>query len=153
MRRYAVPLVLALLLLVLLAASCAAGDARFTDASPAGFWQGLWHGIISVITLIVGIFSDTVRVYEVHNTGGWYDFGFLFGTTAIWGGGGSTMHHNRRKKARDKEWEEISKKVEAKIKRKLTEWAEAEPDEEWEVVSDKAEAKLKRKIREWADAP
>ena len=150
MRRF---VILTLLLLLLLAGACAGGDVRFDEASPAGFWVGLWHGAISVITLIVGIFSDTVRVYEIHNTGGWYDFGFLFGATAVWGGGSSTMHHNNRKKARDKEWEDLSKKVEAKIKRKLSEWADAEPDEEWEVVGAAAEAKLKRKIREWAETP
>ena len=150
MRRFVVPLSL---LILVTAAACAAGDPRFTEADPAGFWVGLWHGAISVITLIVGIFSDTINVYEVQNTGGWYDFGFLFGVTAIWGGGSSTVHHNSRKKARDKEWEELSVKVQDKIQRKLGEWAEAEPDEEWEVVSAKAEAKLKRKIREWADSP
>ena len=65
--------------LVLLAAGCAAGDPRFTAESPAGFWQGLWHGMISVIALIVGLFKDSVGVYEIHNNGSWYDFGFLIG--------------------------------------------------------------------------
>ncbi len=65
--------------LVLLAAGCAAGDPRFTVESPAGFWQGLWHGMISVIALIVGLFKDGVGVYEIHNNGAWYDFGFLLG--------------------------------------------------------------------------
>jgi uncharacterized spore protein YtfJ len=65
--------------LVLLVAGCAAGDPRFTAANPAGFWQGLWHGIISVIAFIVSLFKDGVGIYEVHNTGHWYDFGFLIG--------------------------------------------------------------------------
>jgi len=65
--------------LVLLAAGCAAGDPRFTVETPAGFWQGLWHGMISVIALIVGLFKDGVGVYEIHNNGAWYDFGFLAG--------------------------------------------------------------------------
>lgn len=69
--------------------ACAAGDPRFTAEAPAGFWQGLWHGMISVITLIVGIFDPTIRVYELDNTGGWYDFGFLFGVVSVWGGGGA----------------------------------------------------------------
>ncbi len=38
--------------------------------------------VISVM-LIVGIFSDSIDVYEVHNRGGWYDFGFLLGVTLI----------------------------------------------------------------------
>ena len=58
-----------------------------------------------------------------------------------------------RKSAREKEWGEIGQKVEVKLRRKIREWAEAEPDEEWEVVGDKAEEKLKRKLREWAEEP
>ncbi len=54
----------------------------------AGFWLGLWHGMIAPVTLIVSLFSDEVHVYEVHNSGNWYVFGFLLGVTAIWGGGG-----------------------------------------------------------------
>jgi hypothetical protein len=131
-------------------AGCAAGDPRFTADAPAGFWQGLWHGIISVITLIVGIFDDSVRVYEVHNTGGWYDFGFLFGVVSIWGGGGAKGYHSRCSRRDQREWEEIGRKVEAKLKRKIRAWAEAEPDEDWNVVEAKAEEKLKRRLREWA---
>lgn len=71
--------VAAVAVLVLLAAGCAAGDPRFTAATPAGFWQGLWHGMISVVAFVVGLFKDGVRIYEVHNNGAWYDFGFLIG--------------------------------------------------------------------------
>lgn len=135
---------------------CAAGDARFTDGDPAGFWAGLWHGMISVIALIVGIFHSGVEIYERNNSGGWYDFGYLLGVTIIWGGGSHTASR-RSRRSRDrrdqKEWEEIGRKVEAKLKRKIRVWAEAEPDEDWDVVEGKAEEKLKRKIREWAEEP
>lgn len=133
---------------------CAAGDEQFTAETPAGFWVGLWHGVISVVTLIIGIFSDTVKVYETGNTGGWYDFGFLLGVICIWGGGGSATAHKKgckRAKSDDQEWDEIGKKVEKKLKGKIRKWAEAEPDEDWDVVEEKAEQKLKKKIREWAD--
>jgi len=43
-------------------------------ASPAGFWTGLWHGIIAPITFIVSLFADGVRIYETNNNGRWYDF-------------------------------------------------------------------------------
>lgn len=142
--------ILMLLAFALLVGACAAGDPRFTADAPAGFWQGLWHGIISVIMLIVGIFSDSARVYEVHNNGGWYDFGFLFGVICIWGGGGAKGYHRRRSLREQQEWDEIGRKVEAKLKRKIRAWAEAEPDEEWNVVEAKAEEKLKRRLREWA---
>ena len=49
------------------------------DAEPAGFWAGLWHGVISPVTFIVSLFNDDVAIYEVNNDGGWYDFGFLVG--------------------------------------------------------------------------
>ena len=38
--------------LVLFLTSCTAGDAQFTEQSQAGFFYGLWHGVISVISLI-----------------------------------------------------------------------------------------------------
>lgn len=132
---------------------CAAGDLRFAMGSPAGFWVGLWHGMISFITLVIGIFSDTVQVYEINNTGGWYDFGFLLGVTMIWGGGHRARQHYRWRHRKDKEWEEVGKKIEVKVKRMIEDWAETEPDEDWHVVEAKAEAKLKRRLREWAEEP
>lgn len=131
-------------------ASCTAGDPRFTSETPAGFWAGLWHGMISFITLVIGIFSDSVHVYESNNTGGWYDFGFVVGVASVWGSG---HRARRRRPQRDPEWEEIGRKVEAKLKRILRGWAEADPDESWQVVGEKAERKLKQRLRRWADEP
>ena len=54
----------------------------------AGFWLGLWHGIIAPVTFVISLFLDGIRVYEVHNNGGWYDFGFLLGMSILFGGGG-----------------------------------------------------------------
>jgi hypothetical protein len=59
------------------------------DAQPAGFWAGLWHGIIAPIAFIVGLFQPGVRMYEVRNAGWRYDLGFLLGIVAVVGGGGS----------------------------------------------------------------
>lgn len=70
----------------MLLGACAAGDARFAD-DPAGFWQGLWHGVIAGPAFIVGLFAENVEIYERNNSGGWYDFGFLFGLTTIASGG------------------------------------------------------------------
>jgi hypothetical protein len=77
---------------VLLLAGCAAGanDVAGTaaaDGDVAGFWLGLWHGAIVPITFIVSLFTDTVNIYEVHNSGNWYDFGFVLGLTCSIGGG------------------------------------------------------------------
>ena len=63
---------------LILFVSCAPGSEKFSD-EPAGFWMGLWHGCISVVTLIIGIFDSCIRIYETNNTGWWYDFGFILG--------------------------------------------------------------------------
>ena len=44
----------------------------------AGFWQGLWHGITAPVTLVMSLFKEDTGIYEVHNNGGWYNFGFSF---------------------------------------------------------------------------
>ncbi len=61
----------------------------FTGPDPAGFWMGLWQGFISPVTLIVSpsLFTDQVSIYEVQNSGNWYDVGFMIGVSAIFGGG------------------------------------------------------------------
>jgi hypothetical protein len=52
----------------------------------AGFFPGLWHGIISPVTFIISLFTDDVSVYEVRNSGNWYDFGFVLGAGILFGG-------------------------------------------------------------------
>lgn len=146
---------LILIAFILLLSSCTAGDIRFTLDEPAGFWFGLWHGIISVISLIIHIFTDSVTVYETNNTGGWYDFGFLLGVVAIWGKSSHMQYKSGEENRRKQEWDEIGDKVEIKVMRKLKEWADDEQNsdsnEEWDEISEKVEKKLKRKIREWAE--
>ena len=91
-----------LLVLVLVLAACAPGANDLTNvADPggdvAGFWLGLWHGFICPVTFVVSLFTETVSIYEVHNSGGWYDFGFLLGaSTALGGAAGSGSHARRR---------------------------------------------------------
>ena len=87
------PSVVLLLVLALLAAGCAAGTnpevgTAAADAdTAAGFWLGLWHGVITPVTFVISLFIDDVNIYEVHNSGNWYDFGFVFGLAVIGGGG------------------------------------------------------------------
>ena len=78
--------------LVLLLAGCAAGanPAVGTPAEGgdvAGFWLGLWHGLISPVTFVISLFTADVNIYEVHNDGNWYDFGFVLGAGILFGGG------------------------------------------------------------------
>jgi hypothetical protein len=99
-RRAKVFLTLAVMAVVL--AACAAGGntARGLANSHghvAGFWLGLWQGAISPITFLISLFSNHVNVYEVHNNGNWYNFGFVLGAGILFGGG---AFGKRRKKRR-----------------------------------------------------
>ncbi len=76
------------------AGTAAAGGAR------VGFWWGLWHGLIAPITFVVSLFNHSVGIYEVHNNGGWYDFGFLLGLSFVFGGGPAGRSARRRRSGR-----------------------------------------------------
>jgi hypothetical protein len=83
-----------LLVAVLLLTACAPGPnviakTPTSDGNVAGFWLGLWHGLICPISFFISLFTDSVSFYEVHNNGGWYNFGFLLGAAILLGGGGS----------------------------------------------------------------
>ena len=80
------------LMLILVLAACAAGPnpevgSAAVGGGPAGFFPGLWHGFISPITFIISLFTNDVSIYEVHNDGNWYDFGFVLGAGILFGGG------------------------------------------------------------------
>ena len=62
------------------------------EAKPAGFWAGLWHGIILPITFIIRLFNPNVGIYEINNNGRWYDFGFFLGVSGSVGGGTRTVY-------------------------------------------------------------
>jgi hypothetical protein len=83
----------------LVLSSCAAGanPAAGTGEEPAGFWLGLWHGIILPITFVISLFTDNVSVYEVANNGNWYDFGFFLGVLVSLGGSGGAGARARRR--------------------------------------------------------
>ena len=92
-----------LLTITLSLVSCAAGPNQMQNVQNmenkiAGFWQGLWHGIISPVTFVVSLFNNNVSIYEIHNNGGWYNFGFLFGAAIILGGSGGSAGSRSRKK-------------------------------------------------------
>ena len=70
-------------------AGCAAGPNNVAEVKAddiAGFWLGIWHGLISPITFLVSLFNDGVNIYEVHNNGNWYNFGFMIGVSAAFSG-------------------------------------------------------------------
>lgn len=96
-------LVLILFLCLSFFVSCAAGGNELKwepneEGRVAGFWLGIWHGIISPITFIISLFNKNVNIYDVHNNGGWYNFGFILGLMIVFGSsGGAGKHaHSRR---------------------------------------------------------
>ena len=99
MKSYVVLLVLVLLLLNI-QAGCAPGPKQSKGTASehdmvAGFWLGLWQGFIAPFVFVASLFKSNLSIYEVHNNGHWYNFGYLFGLACFFGGGGNRT--SRRK--------------------------------------------------------
>jgi hypothetical protein len=93
MRSSIVLLLLAVLMVNILAA-CAPGPNLFKGTpgeryQVAGFWLGLWQGFIAPFVFVASLFKHDLTIYEVHNNGAWYNFGYLFGLACFFGGGGN----------------------------------------------------------------
>jgi hypothetical protein len=85
-------LVLAILLIGILA-GCAPGANQSKGTASehdgvAGFWLGLWQGFIAPFVFVASLFRSDLNIYEAHNNGAWYNFGYLFGLACFFGGGG-----------------------------------------------------------------
>jgi hypothetical protein len=93
--------ILIISIMLIAISGCAAGPNELVDlpdneGKVSGFWQGLWHGFISPFAFLISLFSDSVHIYETHNNGGWYNFGFMFGASIIFGGSGGGAARRRR---------------------------------------------------------
>ena len=82
-------------LLAMMLSGCMPGDEKYTQDDPAGFFWGIWHGWIAPLSLIFGFFNDTTRIYELNNSGLWYDFGFYI--AIISGFGGFSLSRKKKK--------------------------------------------------------
>lgn len=92
---------LLLAVVVLVLSACAAGanpsvDVLDAEGNTAGFWTGLWHGIILPFAFLFSLFTDNVNVYEIHNTGNWYDFGYVLGAGTFLGSSSRSAKRKRR---------------------------------------------------------
>ena len=92
-------IILVLVLLVILVA-CAPGPNTLKGTptnknAVAGFWLGLWQGFISPFVFVLSLFVPNLNIYEVHNNGAWYNFGYLFGLMCFFGGGGHKTGRRR----------------------------------------------------------
>ncbi|RAP75929.1 hypothetical protein [Paenibacillus montanisoli] len=83
---------------LLMLTGCVPGDGTNTVQNPAGFFWGIWHGWVAPISLIIGLFKDSIRIYETHNTGWWYDLGFYL---AVISGFGSLSFRRKSKSCSD----------------------------------------------------
>jgi hypothetical protein len=144
-----------LIIIIFFFMSCAPNNEKYLSEA-AGFWSGLWHGLICIITFIISLFSENVGIYEVNNTGGWYDFGFVLGIIICLGHGGLWSPVKKKipsKSCKEKEWEEIGKKVEEKVRRGIQKWID-EPGTEktdWKEIGKKVEEKIKHELKNWAE--
>lgn len=84
-RKFWILIMLTLLLIVPLT-GCVPGDGENTVDHPAGFFWGIWHGWIAPISLIIGLFKNDIRIYEIANIGWWYDLGFYIAIISGFGG-------------------------------------------------------------------
>jgi hypothetical protein len=88
------------LILILVLAGCAPAANPFMESTggegPPGFWMGLWHGFIALFTFVISLFRNDVGIYEVHNGGSWYDFGYILGVLCFFSGGGKGCCRKKR---------------------------------------------------------
>ena len=61
------------------------------ETKDAGFFTGLIHGVIAPIMLAIAVFTE-YSMYESHNIGWFYEFGFIIGLLLVWGGGQTTKN-------------------------------------------------------------
>ena len=54
-------------------------EGQYSLYAPAGFFAGVWHGLLAPYSLIARWFISGVVMYAIPNTGWFYDFGFLAG--------------------------------------------------------------------------
>ena len=73
---------------------CLPGDGAATEYKPAGFFSGIWHGLLCWLSLIISVFNDNIRIYEIDNSGWWYDLGYLLGISAIGSGGAFSFKYS-----------------------------------------------------------
>ncbi|MCM8901778.1 MAG: hypothetical protein PWR01_1573 [Clostridiales bacterium] len=73
-------------LLLFLLVGCIPGDGTHTPDRPAGFFWGIWHGWLAPLSLIIGFFDRSIRIYEVNNSGWFYDLGFYIAVISGFGG-------------------------------------------------------------------
>lgn len=100
MKRFIKPAILiTLAIAAVMLVSCIPGNGSNNAINPAGFFSGIWHGWIAPVSLVLSLFNRSYNIYEIYNTGFFYDLGFY---AAIVGGFGG-LSLARKKMKRDRE--------------------------------------------------
>lgn len=141
------------LVLLSMSLSCAPGNERWDQelnpGQKAGFWMGVWHGLIVIITFIVSLFTSEVGLYEVSNTGWPYNLGFIIGLCISIGGGIRGKRHRRTRKF---DWDRMGQTIEDRVRKGVQDWLDESKDEErkkeWEEIARKIEEKVRRALKE-----
>ena len=95
MKKNTVLLFIVLATLLIVFSGCIPGDGTYTAGNPAGFFWGFWHAIVAPVSLIIGLFNKHIRIYEVINSGWFYDFGYAL--AIICGVSGFTIFKNKNR--------------------------------------------------------
>ncbi len=51
-------------------------------------------------TFLISLFNHGMNIYDVHNNGNWYNFGFMLGVSAVFSGAGRSGAAARRRPSR-----------------------------------------------------
>ena len=145
------------LIIALVLISCAPGNERWDqEINPghnAGFWAGIWHGLIIIITFIISLFTRHVGIYEVSNTGWSYNIGFIIGLMISLGGAFRSTHKKYRMKKKD--WDRFGDRIEERVRKGIKSWLDEtdkdKKDKEWEEIAIRIEEKIKEALKEWAE--
>jgi hypothetical protein len=57
---------------------------QYSDDNLAGFFSGIWDGLLAPYSLVARWFISDVVMYAIPNTGWFYDLGFLLGIGGSW---------------------------------------------------------------------
>jgi hypothetical protein len=109
MKKRALLLGILAIIAVITLTGCVPGDGTSTPDDPAGFFWAIWHGWIAPFSLVLGLFKENINLYEVNNSGWWYDLGFYMSVISS-GFGGLSLSRKRNKKV-------VSKDMHSKKKR------------------------------------
>jgi hypothetical protein len=71
-------------------------DTADANGHVAGILLGIWHGIISPVTMVLSFANQRGQMYEVHNDGSQYNLGFLVGVAIVFVLLGVTAGSRRR---------------------------------------------------------